>query len=627
MVKFNDQVLNDDVDLGGTPVVFTPALLRPFLACCVGDTSTGIQIDDARNLAAVETELANLLGAGYPPAIPTVPLVAKVERAIKPEAIALGVFGGIALAAALLIAGQVTGRQIRLGADDGNVLRALGADPAITAGDPLFGTIGSVTLGSLLAAVVAVGLSPLAPIGPVRRVYPTAGVAFDWTVLGLGLMTLIVGLTTAALVVAVLASRERAAHRRPAPTTGSKVAETAASSGLSVPAVTGIRFALEPGRGRSTVPVRSAILGAALAMVVMVATVTFGASLNTLVSHPALYGWNWDYDLNAGGGASAIPEQQATELLNADRDVAGWAGFYFGGLTIDGQPVPVLGGSPTATVEPPVLSGRGFNDPGQVILGATTLAQLHKHVGETVLVSNGATPAAPLTIVGTATMPALGAPGSEHLEMGVGALLSYQLIPAGARNPFNNPLPGPMAIFVRLRAGVNRMAATQALNSIATALANTGNGGVSVSPVRRPAEIINYRSMGTTPALLGAGLAGGAVVALALTLLASVRRRRRDLALFKTLGFTRRQLATVIAWQSSVAVAIGTLVGVPLGIIVGRSLWDMFANEIHVIPDPIVPALPVLLVAAGGLVLANLVAAIPGRIAAGTPTALILRAG
>ena len=44
---------------------------------------------------------------------------------------------------------------------------------------------------------------------------------------------------------------------------------------------------------------------------------------------------------------------------------------------------------------------------------------------------------------------------------------------------------------------------------------------------------------------------------LVLTLVASVRRRRRELALLKTLGFTHRQLAAVVAWQSTIAVALG----------------------------------------------------------------------
>jgi ABC-type lipoprotein release transport system permease subunit len=132
--------------------------------------------------------------------------------------------------------------------------------------------------------------------------------------------------------------------------------------------------------------------------------------------------------------------------------------------------------------------------------------------------------------------------------------------------------------------------------------------------------------MGLTPSLLASGLAAGAVVALGLTLGASVRRRRRDLALLKTLGFTQRQLVAAVAWQASVAAVIGIVIGVPLGIVVGRWLWSLFAREIYAVPQPSVPAVSVVLVALGALVLANVVAAWPGRVAARTPTALLLRA-
>ena len=69
-------------------------------------------------------------------------------------------------------------------------MRALGAGPAVAAGDGLIGLLGGVVLGSLLAAGVAVGLSPLSPLGPVRPVYPHAGITFDWTVLGVGVAVL-----------------------------------------------------------------------------------------------------------------------------------------------------------------------------------------------------------------------------------------------------------------------------------------------------------------------------------------------------------------------------------------------------------------------------------------------------
>jgi hypothetical protein len=74
-----------------------------------------------------------------------------------------------------------------------------------------------------------------------------------------------------------------------------------------------------------------------------------------------------------------------------------------------------------------------------------------------------------------------------------------------------------------------------------------------------------------------------------------------------------------------VAAAVGVVVGVPVGIALGRWLWDLFARGINAVPEPTVPLAEIALVAAAALVLANLVAAVPGRVAARTPTALVLR--
>jgi ABC-type lipoprotein release transport system permease subunit len=60
--------------------------------------------------------------------------------------------------------------------------------------------------------------------------------------------------------------------------------------------------------------------------------------------------------------------------------------------------------------------------------------------------------------------------------------------------------------------------------------------------------------------------------------------------------------------------------------VLGRSLWFDFAHKIHAVPEPTVPALTILLVAIGALILANIVAAVPGRQAARTQTAVLLRA-
>ena len=142
----------------------------------------------------------------------------------------------------------------------------------------------------------------------------------------------------------------------------------------------------------------------------------------------------------------------------------------------------------------------------------------------------------------------------------------------------------------------------------------------------RPAEIADYRSVGATPALLAAVLAAGAIGALGLTLVASVRQRRRQFAVLKALGFTQRQLAASVAWQSSVAAVVGVVIGIPIGIALGRWLWTLFAHGISAVPHPAVPLASVAAVAVGAIVFANLVALLPGRVAARTRTSLLLRA-
>ena len=119
--------------------------------------------------------------------------------------------------------------------------------------------------------------------------------------------------------------------------------------------MTGLRFALESGRGRNAVPVRSAIAGTVLAVAVLVTTVTFGASLNNLVSHPALYGWNWNYALLSGfAGEEDLPAPQTATLLDNDPDVATWSGFNFVGAELDGLPVLMMAERPGAAVAPPL---------------------------------------------------------------------------------------------------------------------------------------------------------------------------------------------------------------------------------------------------------------------------------
>jgi hypothetical protein len=243
----------------------------------------------------------------------------------------------------------------------------------------------------------------------------------------------------------------------------------------------------------------------------------------------------------------------------------------------------------------------------------------------------------PFVIVGTATFPAVGPSLSLHTSMGIGAIIPHGIQSAAMRKFLTQPYPtlnGPKIVFVRLRRGVSMAAGEASLakivkvgNRALASLPNGAGGGdqVTMLGVQYPAEIENYRSIGATPAVLALALAAGAVVALAFTLSASVRKRRRDLAMLRALGFTGRQLRTVVVWQASVNGLVGVVAGIPLGILLGRWLWTLFARHIDAVPEPTTPVLSLVFVALATMVLANAVAAFPGRSAAHTSTARVLR--
>ena len=275
-------IVSDDVDDSTGNVIFTPAFAKGLSGCCSDFTGTSVSVDGgASAVAAVQRELLPITPPGQGPYQAISVTEAKAERAIKPESIALGAFGAIVALAALLIAGQLIGRQLRTGAPDAASMRALGADAAMTALEGLIGVVGAVLVGSLLAVGVAIGLSPLSPFGPVRPYLPD-GVSFDWTVLGGGVALLVVVLSVVAVVLARRYSPRRVQDRAANVVDRPSRLVSAASNGLPAPGLVGVRFAVEPGRGADPVPVRSVIVGAVLAVIVVMSTVIFGSSLNTL---------------------------------------------------------------------------------------------------------------------------------------------------------------------------------------------------------------------------------------------------------------------------------------------------------------------------------------------------------
>lgn len=640
----NTEVVQDGVDKVYGFTFITDAMVRALTQFQPGHAPAlyGVQLDDGvTNIAKFEQELVNVVPRGYQDEFHvSSQVVSTTELAIKPESVALGGFGLIAALACLVLAAQAISRFLQRGEEDRRVLRSLGATTRSTVGEGLLGIGGAIVLGSLLAGLVDVALSPLAPLGPVRPVYLEKGVSFDWTVLGVGFVVLVLLLFAVAFTQSIRSAphRTRIREREPHHSATVRILQNA---GMSIAGVMGVHFALEPGRGRTSVPVRSVLVGTVMAVALVVSTITFASGLQTLVSHPALYGWNWSYALNP---TNNVPPT-AIKLLGHDKDVAAYTGYDYNNADVGGLTMPILMTATHARVFPPLLSGHEVDAGNQIVLGAASLAELHKRVGQTVIFSFASADDAPvyipptkLFIVGTATLPAVGYSTfvAQHTSMGTGAILPLSIIPPAMAKTLNGPDPnlnGPELVFVRMRARVSPSAGKANLERL-TAKADkvlskdkhaTGDT-VDVLSVVRPVQVVNYRSIGSTPIILAFGLALGAVVALGLTLTSSVRRRRRDLALLKTFGFTQRQLSAAVAWQATVDAVVGIVIGIPVGIILGRELWILFARNINAVPDPTVPVVSVILVGVGTLLFTNLVSILPGRSAARTSTALVLRA-
>ena len=143
--------------------------------------------------------------------------------------------------------------------------------------------------------------------------------------------------------------------------------------------------------------------------------------------------------------------------------------------------------------------------------------------------------------------------------------------------------------------------------------------------VQRPAEIVSSGEVGAAPVLLSIGLALGATIALVIVLVTSVRSHRRELAVLTALGFTRKQRAATLMWHSTIVVTVGLLIGVPLGALVGRGLWQVFAKRIYVPAPAVTPWRATAVIVLCALVLAVALGLGPARAARRLNVAAALR--
>jgi predicted lysophospholipase L1 biosynthesis ABC-type transport system permease subunit len=126
-----------------------------------------------------------------------------------------------------------------------------------------------------------------------------------------------------------------------------------------------------------------------------------------------------------------------------------------------------------------------------------------------------------------------------------------------------------------------------------------------------PTSLVNFGEAVNFPLILGCVLAVFGVATLLHLLVVSVVRRRREMGILKALGFVSVQVGAAVLWQATTIALVGIVVGVPLGIVVGRAVWNAFATNLGVVPVVAVPGLTIAALALGVLVVANALAIVP----------------
>ncbi len=140
--------------------------------------------------------------------------------------------------------------------------------------------------------------------------------------------------------------------------------------------------------------------------------------------------------------------------------------------------------------------------------------------------------------------------------------------------------------------------------------------GASIYQLAEPVRFVNLSRVRAFPPLVAAFIVLLAVVVTSHALATSIRRRARDLTILKALGFVGAQIRGTVAWQATTLAIIGIVVGVPLGVLVGRAIWLVVARNLGIEQYVPIPWLAIAITALAAVALVNVLALFPARRAA-----------
>jgi hypothetical protein len=537
----------------------------------------------------------------------------RVDTTLDVEGAALRLLAlSIALAGGFLV-GQALSRSASTIQSDAYALRSIG----LTRRDMTMAAVRAHGLVAGVAVLVAVAVAMVAsrwfPVGLAAGIDPDRGFHADWLVLAIGLFATMLFVATVVVLSAYQAVRVRrvVGGRRTTKFIDSVQRRTPVSVGV------GTAMVLERGRPRVNIPIRQAIAGAVIGVVGVVATLTINAQMRDAVAHPERAGVTFDVLAGASDEAAVGASlQPVLDEARASNDVDAFALGVREVITVNDIGVPTwtldpAEGSKGAPIAFTVLQGRAPAE-GEAVIGPKNKKDLGVNIGDTVMIG---TKEQPVRIVGTALFP-------QDVHSGFDEGLWITSRDLDTAQPIDltdkNQRPRNAGVAIRLKPGADP-------EVVAGEIGAAVGGDFVVQSNEIPSELTNLKYVRTLPLVLAVFLALLALAALLHVLTTVARTRKSVFAVLRALGMTRRSTRAVINVQGTTIAVVGLVVGIPVGVLVGRSAWNLIAESVPIANVSVQQWLALVTVVVVALVAANLLALWPGRRAARLHPAEVLR--
>ena len=500
------------------------------------------------------------------------------RRAVRFQVTALWLVSALSTLAAAVVIVQVVSRTVRVSDDERRSILAIGWQRSHLAVERVIEGVIAAAMAAPIAAVIAYAITSRFPVGLLRLLEPTPGARADWTLTVLGVFLVVAVVTTAAVLVG-LGRHATTATRDASGSVGTKIV----ARGASMPLAVGISFASADIHGRR--PWGSRVAGA-VGIAGLVGSAIVGLSLTRIVEHPASWGVNFDTLVGNPYNSSA---EDVVGPVSSNPNVADVTGANIGSVTINGSNVATIGfDSVKGDLAPTVLRGRDPLQPNELGIGAEVARHLDVDIGDTVEVAGTSGEASPFTIVGIVVVPGNAGDGAAMI------FDSYERLNPGAIE--------------------NIALANFAEGAPAAAIEELLEVGYSPpDALPTPTSVQALQRVTAAPLLLGIVLAVLLFLGCAYLLATSVRARQRDLAILRALGSDSRQLRAIVHWQASLVGVTIMLIGVPLGILLGRWIIELLTTALGIVPGAEVPVPVIGLFALLPVVVANGLALLPGR--------------